>query len=92
MSYPSAPREVEIVADSSHCPFEVPVEVVRHDLTQLAREPQFLPLQALLDKDIADLEQLLSMVEALENPALSARVLEEIDQIIDDYRRSVAMI
>ncbi|MGI9276186.1 MAG: hypothetical protein ACR2PT_15265 [Endozoicomonas sp.] len=91
MSYPSAPREVDTVADSSHCPFEVPVEIALHGLRLLAREPQYQPLQVLLEKDIADLEQLLSMVAELENQALSAIVSEEIDQIIDDYRRSVAM-
>ena len=92
MSYPAEPLKSAADQDVGQNPFDVPVEVVLYGLRHLVQKSQSRPLLRLLEKDIIDIEQLRSLVADLGDPSLLSRVTEEIDLIVDDYRRGVAMV
>ena len=73
-------------------PFEVPFEVILHELNTLAREFCLTPLQSLLSEGFEDLDDLKAAVSELEDRQLAHRILAEIDMIIDEYRKGVALL
>ena len=73
-------------------PFEVPFEVILHELNTLAQEFCLTPLQSLLSEGFEDLDDLKAAVSELPDRQLAQRILTEIDIIIDEYRKGVALL
>ena len=73
-------------------PFDVPFEVILHELNAIAREFSLTPLQSLLLEGFEDLDDLKAAVAELSDRQLARRILAEIDMIIDDYRKGVALL
>lgn len=73
-------------------PFEVPFEVILHELNTLAQEFCLTPLQSLLSEGFEDLDDLRAAISELEDRQLAVRILAEIDIIIDEYRKGVALL
>ncbi|WP_422446358.1 hypothetical protein [Endozoicomonas sp. ALB091] len=76
-----------------HSPFDVPIEVVQNGLLWLLSDPVFHPLRASLSSNYLSVEELREELVSgkirLPSAAID-RVLDEIDRLVDDYRKGVA--
>ncbi|WP_257295741.1 hypothetical protein [Endozoicomonas sp. YOMI1] len=76
-----------------HSPFDVPIEVIQNGLLWLLSDPGFHPLKTLLPGDYSSVDELRDELVSgnikLSSAAID-RVLDEIDRLVDDYRRGVA--
>ncbi|MBO9480163.1 hypothetical protein [Salinisphaera sp. G21_0] len=76
-----------------HSPFDVPIEVVQNGLLWLLSDPVFHPLKASLSSDFLTVDELRDELVSdkikLSSVAID-RVLDEIDRLVDDYRKGVA--
>ena len=73
-------------------PFEVPFEVILHELNTIAREFCLTPLQSFLSEGFEDLDDLKAAIAEMDDRQLARRLLAEIDIIIDEYRKGVALL
>lgn len=76
-----------------HSPFDVPVEVVQNGLVWLISDPHFHPVKAFLQGEFSSVDELrqglVSGSIKLSSTAID-QVLDEIDRLVDDYRKGVA--
>lgn len=73
-------------------PFDVPFEVILHELNFLAREFSLTPLQSLLLEGFEDVDDLRAAISELSDKQLARRIMAEIDMIIDEYRKRVTLL
>ena len=73
-------------------PFEVPFEVIMYELNAIAQEFCLTPLQSLLSEGFEDLDDLKAAIAEMDDKQLARRLFAEIDIIIDEYRRGVALL
>lgn len=76
-----------------HSPFDVPIEVIQNGLFWLISDPGFHSLKELLKADFSSVDELRDELVSgnikLSSAAID-RVLDEIDRLVDDYRKGVA--
>ncbi|MET4695819.1 hypothetical protein [Endozoicomonas lisbonensis] len=98
MSYPqpsasnSSGQDSERKVTREFNPFEVPFEVILYELNVIAREFCLTPLQSLLSEGFEDLDDLKAAIAEMDDKQLARRLLAEIDIIIDEYRKGVALL
>ena len=98
MSYPHLNDDFDdYQSDSatSGSPFDTPVELVQKELTWLLTDPAYRALEDLLLEDYEGIDDLRATVLVNANKFTSQalnRLLDEIDRIIDEYRRGVALL
>ena len=98
MSYPQPPasnpsgQNAERKVTREFNPFEVPFEVILYELNAIAREFCLTPLQSLLSEGFEDLDDLKAAIAEMDDKQLARRLLAEIDIIIDEYRKGVALL
>lgn len=73
-------------------PFEAPFEVILYELNAIAREFCLTPLQSILSEGFEDLDDLKAAIAEMDDKQLARRLLAEIDIIIDEYRKGVALL
>ncbi|WP_419533050.1 hypothetical protein [Endozoicomonas sp.] len=96
MPYPHFSNGQEVF-NSGHfyhySPFDVPIEVVQNGLLWLLSDPGFQPLKSLLLDDFSSVDELRDELVSgnikLSSAAID-RILDEIDRLVDDYRKGVA--
>lgn len=76
-------------------PFETPMELVLNELAWLLADPQYINLEVIMVGEFETVEDF--RAEILINSSrftsqVLNRILEEIDRVVDDYRRNVALI
>ncbi|WP_257286082.1 hypothetical protein [Endozoicomonas sp. SESOKO1] len=83
--------------NSGHCyhhsPFDVPIEVIQNGLLWLLSDPVFFPLKGMLSGDFSSVDELRDEMVSGNiklSPAAIDRVLDEIDRLVDDYRKGAA--
>ncbi len=78
---------------SHFSPFEVPVEVIQNGLCWLLADPLFMPLKPVLNREFCSVEALRDELECTElAPVEVDHVLDEIDRLVDEYRRGVIFL
>ena len=91
MSYP---HNRGIVSESTEAsPFDPPVDVVLSSLSLLLTDPAFKYLETIMMGEFEEVDDLRAEVLVHSNEFSSLalnRILDQIDQAIDDYRRSIA--
>ena len=98
MSYPKPPanhsseQHAERIITREFNPFEVPFEVILHELNTIAREFCLTPLQSLLSEGFENLDDLKAAIAEMSDRQLAHRLLAEIDVIIDEYRKGIALL
>ena len=99
MTYPHQPstsnssgQNAERKITQEFNPFEVPFEVILHELNTIGREFCLTPLQSLLSEGFEDLDDLKAAIAEMDDRQLARRLLAEIDIIIDEYRKGVALL
>ncbi|AMO57887.1 hypothetical protein GZ77_12595 [Endozoicomonas montiporae] len=98
MSYPkptvrnSSEQHPEHTITREFNPFDVPFEVILHELNAIAREFCLTPLQSLLSEGFEDLDDLKAAIAEMSDRQLARRLLAEVDIIIDEYRRGIALL
>ncbi|MFK0571181.1 hypothetical protein [Endozoicomonas sp.] len=97
MPYPHIENGQKLLSSGhfyQHSPFEVPVEVVQNGLVWLLSDPGFQPLKTLIRDEFSSVDTLrLELVSGsikLSSVAID-QVLGEIDRLVDDYRKGVAL-
>lgn len=75
-------------------PFDAPMELVLNELAWLLADPQFANLEMIMMGEHETVEDLRAEILVNSNKFTSQvlnRILDEIDRIVDDYRRNVAL-
>lgn len=96
MPYPHFSNSQEVLNSgqfSHHSPFEVPVEVVQNGLLWLLYDPGFQPIKTRLLGDFSSVDELrdeLISGHLKLSPAAIDWISNEIDRLVDDYRKGVA--
>ncbi len=75
--------------------FDVPVEIVLTELSWLLADQQYSHLELLMMSDFEEVEDLRAEIlvhsSQFSSKALN-KILEEIDRVVDEYRRGVALL
>ncbi len=92
MSYPNNQGIVGESSDSS--PFNPPVDMVLSSLSLLLTDPEFANLEVIMMGEFEEIDDL--RAEILVNSGKFStyalnRILEDIDRVVDDYRRGAAL-
>ena len=86
------PQGVDRRVTGEFNPFDVPFDVIFHELNALGDEFSLTPLKSLLSEGFEDLDDLKAAIAELSDYQLAQRILAEIDIIIDDYRKGIALL
>ena len=75
-------------------PFDVPIEVVQSGLVWLLSDSRFHPVKALVQGEFSSVDEL--RLELLSgniklSPIAIDQLLDEIDRLVDDYRKGAAL-
>lgn len=98
MSYPHLHNDFEDYqsdSSTSGSPFDTPVELLQKELSWLLTDPTYQALEVILLEDHEDVEDLRAAILVNTNKFTSQamnKILDEIDRIVDDYRRGVALL
>ena len=98
MSYPHLNNDIEdYQSDSSvsESPFDTPVELVQKELSWLLTDPKYQGLKSIMLEDYEDVEGLRAAILVNTNKFTSQalnHVLDEIDRVVDEFRKGGALL
>lgn len=94
MSYPRSDKDLFSPSPATSSPFMVPIEVVSAGLVWLCSDPEMKGLKEVLAGQFDDVDKLRAAIQTIA-PGLSEKtlktVMDEIDRIVDDYRRGITL-
>ncbi|OED40861.1 hypothetical protein ACH42_15465 [Endozoicomonas sp. (ex Bugula neritina AB1)] len=98
MSYPHIYdnyQDYQSDSEVSGSSFDVPVELVKKELSWLLRDADYRALESIILDDYEELEDLKAAILVNTNKFTSQalnKILDEIDRVVDEYRRGVALL
>lgn len=98
MSYPHLQGDLEgYLTDpaTQSSPFDAPVKLVKNELSWLLADSKFINLEAIMMEEFETVDEFRAEIlvnsSKFSTEALN-QIMDEIDRVVDEYRRQVALI